>query len=863
MRATIPTTTLPLVAILSKTGIGVVPVAAEIRTYSEMNLVQSQMISYTQGYISAPGFLDVSGLTFQQVDVDEDRDRELILRPLRRVLNNLTSSLTTTNREDDIYEEVANEAFAMMLQMMTGDIHGIGEHVDQLWDAILGNNTLASMIDEGIAELTVNSTSIGGWYDQMLDEALAEAGGISLGEYVQQVIDVVDEMMSTLEFSDEDEILEIVGNSTLSLQEFVDSGLDELLEEYSTIGGFVDAMILNVTGNGTTLGEFVEEMLDEVIGDAGTIGGFVEELLVNATDILGGDIFSAYGSIVCQLMGNATDVEDMFGCGGWLFGGNDDEMEEEAGDDEALVVYEGDSNGGSDDNEQAQNEEPLPSMSSSDEPKHKTHGKNHDGESDGDSNADNAVNGNKHKGSHNDETVTVEIVFIPEESYDCSRSGNGCELHDLGIGLSLGDGESAWCCSQETMDLGLCSSGMRGKLMLDSDIFSGTYISIYVPRYEIGKPGGSAAIMRTHVSGKQFMFIANCGNTDVSMSGTAAWKSKHGYLPGYLWGELILFAILTILYAVLLAWYWYKMNKFAEHNIDIHKWLVLTILIGALEVFFKAGDFWVWNEDGERFDSITYTGVLLGIMKRAISRGLILMVSLGWGVVRDTLGNKLGKIRLFCVIYIAIAACQDIFYILSMADPALSSLSQEEENTFKNIASIFELFTVLLDVFIYVWIFDALKATIQHLETMAQHEKLKIMVRLRSIIYVSIAFAVLWSLFRFVNYSTTPNILSMDQVWALNGAWEVNYFFLLFCVAILWRPNERSKEFAYAMELPSGGDFDDIEFEHTTDANEMPEDDDLRWGPDNGKHDYDELEGSLDGFAMVKTGLDIDNGEMS
>eukprot|EP00816_Leptocylindrus_hargravesii_P011914 CAMPEP_0196824648 /NCGR_PEP_ID=MMETSP1362-20130617/92602_1 /TAXON_ID=163516 /ORGANISM="Leptocylindrus danicus, Strain CCMP1856" /LENGTH=862 /DNA_ID=CAMNT_0042204969 /DNA_START=52 /DNA_END=2640 /DNA_ORIENTATION=- len=862
MRATITTAALPVVAILSTAGIGVVPAAAEIRTYSEMNLVQSRMISYTQGYISAPGYLDVSGLTFQQVDEDRnDNDRELLLRPLRRLLNNLTSSLTTTNGEEDGYgqqleDEVMNAAFAIMLQMMTGDMHGIGEYVDQLWDAMLGNNTLASMIDEGVAELTVNSTSIGGWYDQMLDEALAEAGGISLGEYVQQVINVVDKMMSPLDgslgFNIDDEISEIVGNSTLSLQEFVDSELDELLEEYSSIGGFVDAMILNVTGNGTTLGEFVEETLDEVIGDAGTVGGLVEELLVNATDVLGGDIFNDFGSIVGQLMGNATEVEDMFGFGG-LFGENDDEMKD---DDEALVVYVGDSNDDSDDSEQ-QSEEKYPSMSSS-------------YDSDRDSNVDNAVNGgsakgdgNKNKGSHNDETVTVEIAFVPEESYDCSRSGNGCELHDLGIGLSLGHGESAWCCSQETVDLGLCSSGMRGKLMFDNDIFRGTYLSIYVPRYDIGKPGGSAAIMRTHVSGKQFMFIANCGNTDVSMSGTAAWKSKHGYLPGYLWGEFILFAILTALYVILLAWYWHRMNKFAEHNIDIHKWLVLTILIGALEVFFKAGDFWVWNEDGERFDTITYTGVLLGIMKRAISRGLILMVSLGWGVVRESLGSKLGKIRLFCVIYIAIAACQDIFYTLSMADPALSSLSQEEENAFKNIASIFELFTVLLDVFIYVWIFDALKATIQHLETMAQHEKLKIMLRLRNIIYVSITFAVLWSLFRFVNYSTTPNILSMDQVWALTGAWEVNYFFLLFCVAILWCPNERSKEFAYAMELPSGGDFDDIEFEHTADSNELPDDDDLRWGPDNVKHDYDELEGSLDGFAMVKTGLDIDDGEMS
>jgi len=110
---------------------------------------------------------------------------------------------------------------------------------------------------------------------------------------------------------------------------------------------------------------------------------------------------------------------------------------------------------------------------------------------------------------------------------------------------------------------------------------------------------------------------------------------------------------------------------------------------------------------------------------------------------------------------------------------------------------------------------------------MSQHQKLKIMLRLRLILIISVLFAVFWSIFGIVNIFMESRILSLEDEWAVHGAWEINYLFVLLGVAILWRPNERAKDFAYAMEIPASGDLDDIEFD--TDAG-LPESDD--WDDD-------------------------------
>lgn len=106
-------------------------------------------------------------------------------------------------------------------------------------------------------------------------------------------------------------------------------------------------------------------------------------------------------------------------------------------------------------------------------------------------------------------------------------------------------------------------------------------------------------------------------------------------------------------------------------------------------------------------------GIFAGVIKRAISRALVLMVCLGWGVVRDSLGGKLKKIVIFLGLYVVTSSCRDIFTTLAITDPDLTT---EEEGKVVDIVAVFTFVTATLDVLIYLWILDSINATIDHLE---------------------------------------------------------------------------------------------------------------------------------------------------
>jgi hypothetical protein len=111
-------------------------------------------------------------------------------------------------------------------------------------------------------------------------------------------------------------------------------------------------------------------------------------------------------------------------------------------------------------------------------------------------------------------------------------------------------------------------------------------------------------------SGKYVLVIANCkdGGRDVHASGTYTWASKHGYLPGELFGEMYFLVFLTLVYLAIFCWYGCSMKYYEDEIIPIQRWILVTILMGLIETFFRTGDFFVWNEDGTRFWFAMYTG---------------------------------------------------------------------------------------------------------------------------------------------------------------------------------------------------------------------------------------------------------------
>ena len=162
------------------------------------------------------------------------------------------------------------------------------------------------------------------------------------------------------------------------------------------------------------------------------------------------------------------------------------------------------------------------------------------------------------------------------------------------------------------------------------------------------------------------------------------------------------------------------------------------------------------------FSCLFVQGVIVGVLKQGISRCLIVMVSLGWGVIRDDLGAVMNRINLMGALYIAVAMVRDIMTVVAYT--GVQKISQEEEDELFDIVSILSLVIALIDVIFYLWIIDSMNATMEYLEGMNQTSKLLRYLRLRSILLASILFAVVWSVFGIVD-SYDEGIVEESNEW--------------------------------------------------------------------------------------------------
>ena len=201
--------------------------------------------------------------------------------------------------------------------------------------------------------------------------------------------------------------------------------------------------------------------------------------------------------------------------------------------------------------------------------------------------------------------------------------------------------------------------------------------------------------------------------------------------------------------------------------------------------------------------------VILGVLKRGITRCLFVMVSMGWGVVRDSLGLALMKIIVLGLVYCGLTMLRDFFLVLAV--DKVQSLSASTEEKLVDLTLLISLGVLVVNLIFFFWIIFSLFATTEYLKNMNQTTKLQRHLRLRCIILTGFLFAMAWFIFSEIDGAL--DILSPNQYWMLEGAMHLNNLFVIVSVAMLWRPNSNAKDYAMQMQIPSTGDDEDNELE--------------------------------------------------
>ena len=190
-----------------------------------------------------------------------------------------------------------------------------------------------------------------------------------------------------------------------------------------------------------------------------------------------------------------------------------------------------------------------------------------------------------------------------------------------------------------------------------------------------------------------------------TITGRTVWRNPDGYLPGKMQPLMTFFGLMSLAYLVLgLAWFM-RFVQFWRDLLQLHYYITSVIGLGMCEMAFWYFEYANFNASGVRPMGVTLWAVTLTAVKKTISRLLLLVVSMGYGVLRPTLSGLTKKVIFLAVVYFAASEALELVEHLGNI------------NDFSGKARLFLVLPVaVLDAFFIVWIFSSLSQTLEKLQ---------------------------------------------------------------------------------------------------------------------------------------------------
>ncbi|URE09813.1 lung seven transmembrane domain containing protein [Musa troglodytarum] len=355
----------------------------------------------------------------------------------------------------------------------------------------------------------------------------------------------------------------------------------------------------------------------------------------------------------------------------------------------------------------------------------------------------------------------------------------------------------AICCTRELHDRNLCKVGeviirpsqdnsdwpKRIQTFFDGSSEETTMVTQAIP------------IIKTGMYYLYFMFC------DPQLKGTiikgrTVWRNPHGYLPGKMAPLMTFYGFMSLAYLLLGLCWFLQFVRYWKHTLQLHYHITAVIALGMCEMAFWYFEYGNFNSTGSRPMGITIWAVTFTAVKKTVSRLLLLVVSMGYGVVRPTLGGITSRVALLGFVY----------FIASEALELVEHLGNI--NDFSGKARLFLVLPVaLLDATFIVWIFSSLSKTLEKLQIRKSTAKLELYRKFTNSLAVSVLLSVAWIGYELYFNATDPLSELWQRSWIVSAFWNVLSYVLLGIICILWAPSHNPTRYAYSED--TNDDFDD------------------------------------------------------
>ncbi|KAI4355412.1 hypothetical protein L6164_004188 [Bauhinia variegata] len=396
------------------------------------------------------------------------------------------------------------------------------------------------------------------------------------------------------------------------------------------------------------------------------------------------------------------------------------------------------------------------------------------------------------------------IIFRRNSEFTNFRSGSVYavifEVEDReSIGGSAYGGQRAVCCTSDLAKLGVCTEGqvIHRPSTINPDWPQVFGVSFNMDDEVASLPSISIQITKT---GMYNLYFIHCDPRlkEVIVEGKTIWKNPSGYLPGRMAPLKNFFGFMSLAFVLLGVFWFSQYARFWRDVFPLQNCITLVITLGMFEMALWYFDYAEFNETGVRPTGITIWAVTFGTIKRTVARLIILMVSMGYGVVRPTLGGLTTKVLMLGATFFL---ASEVLELVENAG-AISDLSGK--------ARLFLVLPVaVLDAFFILWIFKSLSATLSKLQARRMMVKLDIYRKFTNALAVAVIVSVGWLCYELHFKSNDVYNERWQKAWIIPAFWQVLSFSLLCVICALWAPSQNSTRYSYSEDASDEFDRDE------------------------------------------------------
>ncbi|XP_049452673.1 transmembrane protein 87A-like [Epinephelus fuscoguttatus] len=261
-------------------------------------------------------------------------------------------------------------------------------------------------------------------------------------------------------------------------------------------------------------------------------------------------------------------------------------------------------------------------------------------------------------------------------------------------------------------------------------------------------------------------------------------KGPHDFSSPADWPLMMFFMVMCIVYVLFGALWLFWCACYWRDLLRIQFWIGAVIILGMLEKAVFYSEYQSIRYKGDHVQGAVIFAELLSALKRSLARILVLIVSLGYGIVKPRLGTTVHRLVAVGLLYLLFSSVEGVLRVTG--------------GFYGTVALVANLSLSLIDSCVMWWIFISLSQTTRLLKLRRNVVKLSLYQHFTNTLIFSVVASIIFIIWTTKVFKLVDCQTGWRDLWVDDAFWRLLFSTILLVIMVLLRPSANNQRFSHS-----------------------------------------------------------------